>query len=148
MLDNFRRQFPKLFAGNVEQFDSQRDLEPDFLVSLPCAFFGELNWEIGFIGYSAVSGVRETRARAVRENEGIRNTIIFICRFTSVSKDRANSTGYGASGNLPLVPQVHQSCVRTDLSTVRQRASSVRVTSPSLRARPQVGNTRKSGAVG
>jgi hypothetical protein len=30
------------------------------------------------------------------------------------------SAGYGSSPNAPQVPQVHQSCVRTDLSTVRQ----------------------------
>jgi hypothetical protein len=50
ILNNFRRQFPKLFAANVEQFDSQRDLEPDFLISLKCAFFREPKWERGFIG--------------------------------------------------------------------------------------------------
>jgi hypothetical protein len=32
---------------------------------------------------------------------------------------RDASAGYGASANVPQVPQVHQSCVRTDLSTVR-----------------------------
>jgi hypothetical protein len=31
------------------------------------------------------------------------------------------SAGYGASANLPQVPQVHQSCVRTDFSTVRHQ---------------------------
>src|SRR5271165_2814952 len=30
------------------------------------------------------------------------------------------SAGYGASAKVPQVPQVHQGCVRTDLSTVRQ----------------------------
>jgi hypothetical protein len=38
---------------------SQRDLEPDFLISLKCAFFRGLKWERGFIGYSAGSGVRD-----------------------------------------------------------------------------------------
>src|SRR6202045_5068520 len=33
---------------------------------------------------------------------------------------RRRQSGYGASVNVPQVPQVHQSCVRTDLSTVRQ----------------------------
>jgi hypothetical protein len=28
------------------------------------------------------------------------------------------SAGYGASANVPQVPQVHQSCVRTELSAV------------------------------
>ena len=31
--------------------------------------------------------------------------------------------GYGVIANGPNVPQVHQSCVRTDLSTVRQQGS-------------------------
>jgi hypothetical protein len=33
---------------------------------------------------------------------------------------RRRQSGYGACANVPQVPQVHQSCVRTDLSTVRQ----------------------------
>jgi len=39
----------------------------------------------------------------------------------SINSGDRSRIGTGASAKVPQVPQVHQSCVRTDLSTVRQR---------------------------
>jgi hypothetical protein len=41
--------------------------------------------------------------------------------------------GYGAIANVPQVPQVHQSCVRTDLSTVRHPSQNQTVASTRTR---------------